>query len=372
MTDGLSPGGAEQLMPTLLNHFDRDRFEFRVCVLQVKRGNPIAKELKDLGIDVDLVQIHRLKDPFNIFRILRYLKSHPPDLIHTQLEFSDILGNLAAKILHKPSVSTLHTLDTVRNYKFSAPRQKLKWFILRYFCDQIIAVSHKTREHHIKYGRIPEEKIKTIHNGIQLSRFQKHNLTALDLFKQNYKLNPDHKIITTVAVLREPKGIQFMINALPAILEKHPNVTYLIIGEGSYRAPLQNLIMERKLNEHVIMTGHRTDIPEILALSDLFVLPSLGDALPTVLIEALAAGIPIVATEVGGIPEIIQKGINGLLVPPASSEKLAYACLELIQQGELARKLASEGLKTAYEQFDVRHQVQQLESVYQYLLDRPG
>lgn len=372
LIDSLQPGGAEQLMPALLSHFDSKQFETRVCTLQIKKGNPISNELRERNIPVDFIKINSLKNPGNIFRILNYLNAHSPDLIHTQLEFSDILGNIAAKILRKPSVSTLHTLDVVRNYKFAAPRQKLKWFVLKTFCDRIIAVSEKTREHHIQNGKLPQEKLVTIYNGIQLSRFRDRDPSALIEKKLALKIPPDRKIITTIAVLREPKGIQYMIEAMLLVLKKHPNTIYLIVGDGEYRASLQDLIADRQLDGHVVMAGHRTDIPDILALSDIFVLPSLGDALPTVLIESLAAGTPVVATNVGGIPEIIEHNKNGILVPPANKERLAEASLFLIKDESLAKQLSNEGLQRANNLFDVRVQVKHLEDLYNELIGQKG
>ena len=371
--DALHPGGAEQLMPTLLTNFDKEKFEMRVCVLMVKSGNPISREITDQGIPVDLVQVSSLKNPINLFKLIAYFNKHQPDLIHTQLQFSDILGSIAAKIKRKPSVSTLHTLDDiVDEHGSSFWRKKLNWLVLQKFCDQIITVSDKTKEHHIRAGKLSEDKIKTVYNGIQLSRFQGHSQSTLAEKKRALHINPDHNIITTIAVLREAKGIQYMINALPEILDQYPNTTYLIVGEGKYGGHLQDMIASRQLENHIVMAGHRTDIPDILAISDLFVLPSLGDALPTVLIEALAAGAPIIATDVGGIPEIIRHEKNGLLVPPADAKKLADACIQLIQNKEKSKQFSVAGLKTAREQFDVKNQVRQLENIYYNLIQQSG
>jgi glycosyltransferase involved in cell wall biosynthesis len=368
LIDSLRPGGAEQLMPTLLSSFNKEQFDMRVCALQFKKGNPIATELRALGIPVDLVPIYSLKNPLNIFRILKYFNTHSPDLIHTQLEFSDILGTIAAKILRKPSVSTLHTLDVVKNYKFSAARQKLKWLVLNNFCDQNIAVSNHTRNHHIQNGNIPPPKIKTIYNGIQVSRFRDRNTSLLEEKKKDLNLNTYKKIITTIAVVREPKGIQYMINALPAIIEHHPETIYLIVGDGDHSASIRNMIARKNLDKNAIMLGHRTDIPDLLGISDLFVLPSLGDALPTVLIEALAAGVPVIATDVGGIPEIIENNKNGLLIPPADSESLVAACLKLMENDDDAKQLINAGLEKAHNQFDVSNQVKQLGNIYMELI----
>ena len=372
MIDALKPGGAEQLMPALLSHFNKDVFEMRVCVLKVKTGNPLADELEKVGVPVDIIKANSLKNPFNLFRLLKYFDKHQPDLIHTQLQYSDILGNIAAKLRKKPSVSTLHTLDNMNDQGLSLLRKKIKWFVLGRLCNQIITVSDKTKGHYVNEGKLPEEKIKTIYNGIQLSRFQNRDSALLTEKKQALNLNPKHKIITTIAVLREPKGIQFMIDAMTSIFEKNPDVTYLIVGDGAYGASLRDLITDRHLEDHIIMAGHRTDIPDILAFSDLFVLPSLGDALPTVLIEALASVTPIVATEVGGIPEIIEHNKNGLLVPPADSKMLARACLQLLNNNDEADRLSNTGLDVAKERFSVEKQVEQLENIYTELVKSNG
>lgn len=369
LIDALKPGGAEQLMPTLLTHFDKEHFEMRVCALMVKDGNPITKELNDMGISVDIVHLSSLKNPLNLFKLIAYFNKHQPDLIHTQLQFSDILGNIAAKIKGIPSVSTLHTLDDIINeHGSSFWRKKISWFVLRNFCNRVIAVSNKTKEHHIHAGKLSEKKTKTVLNGIQLSRFQNRNPLILAEKKRDLHLKPNHAIITTIAVLREAKGIQYMIDALSTILDQHPNTTYLIIGEGVYGASLRDLITARHLEENVVMAGHRTDIPDLLAISDLFVLPSLGDALPTVLIEALAAGTPIIATDVGGIPEIIENEKNGLLVQSANAQKLSNACIRLLKDEEKSKQLSDAGLKTAKDKFDVISQVKRLESIYYDLI----
>jgi len=370
--DSLMPGGAEQLMPAMLKQFNKDTYDIRVCVLQVRKGNPIAVELEKEGIPVDLVLVRNLRNPINIFRVLQYFKKQSPDLIHTQLEFSDTLGNVAAKILHLPSVSTLHTLEIPKKRKFAILRLKLKWFVLKHYCDAIITVSEKTREHHLKFGKLPPAKIKTIYNGIQLSRFQGGNKTHPNKVKQALNLRLNHTIITTIAVLREPKGIQYMLKALPGVLKHKPDLTYMIVGDGVYKASLQDLVADLRLQEHVVFTGYRTDIPNLLTISDLFILPSLGDALPTVLIEALASETPIIATQVGGIPEIIENNVNGLLVPPADSESLAEACLKILQNQELSHQLTSNGLATAELRFDVKAQVEQLENLYIELIRHYG
>jgi len=365
MIDRLGPGGAEQLMPNILVHLRDAGFNIRVCVLRIRHGNPIAHELERLGFTVDLILIPNLRHPFNLFRILRYLRTHRPQILHTQLEYSDVLGTIAAKILGIPCVSTMHTLDILEEKKFATWRLKLRWFVLRNYCDKILAVSEKTRTHHLQSGRLGEKKIITLYNGIDISRFKNIDQSVQQQLKHSLNLPSNKQIIITVAVLREPKGIQYMLKALPDILDKNPNTHYLIVGDGAYGDSLRELVADLAIQEHVTFAGHRTDIPALLSISDVFVLPTLGDALPTVLIEALAAEIPIVASDVGGVPEIVENEANGLLVPPGDPAELTRACLHLLQDRELRSRIVQAGNTVVQQRFDTGVQIEQLSHIYE-------
>ena len=367
MIDSLGPGGAEQLMPSILKNLKQAGFNVRICALQIRAGNPIASELERLGLPVDLVPILNLRQPFNLFHILRYLRLHRPQLLHTQLEFADILGTVAAKILGIPSVSTVHTLDAFPEKKSAWGRMKLRWFLLGKYCNCVIAVSEKTRLHYLQSGRLHQDKVITLYNGVDISRFKNTDASQIGKTKQALRLPLDSKVIITVAVLREPKGIQFMIEALPAILEQFPDVHYLIVGDGEYGAALSDLATVLDIKNHVTFAGHRTDIPDLLACCDIFVLPTLKDALPTVLIEALAAERPIVASDVGGVPEIIENGVNGLLVAPGDPSQLADACLQLLKDNELISQIVLAGNKTVWQRFNIDSQIEQLSGMYEEL-----
>jgi glycosyltransferase involved in cell wall biosynthesis len=372
MIDGLGPGGAEQLLPATLKSLKDAGLNIRVCALGIKNGNPIASDLERLGLPVDLVLVPNLRQPLNLLHIWRYLRLHKPQLLHTQLAFADILGTLTAKILRLPTVSTLHTLDMSNKKGSSNWRLKLRWFILRHFTDQVIAVSEKTRLHHIQTAGLPAAKLITLYNGIELSHFASTGAEQRARTKQALNLPETGKIITTVAVLREPKGIQFMLQALPAILQKIADAHYLIIGDGAYKTPLLEQVKTLGLQESVTFAGHRTDIPALLDCTDLFVLPTLVDALPTVLIETLAAEKPIVASNVGGIPEIVENGVNGLLVPPREPLELAKACIKVLENRDLANEFIMAGREKVQQQFDVQVQSRKLIKIYEEILANHG
>ena len=367
LIDSLGLGGAEHLMPIILSHFNTGQFEHRVCVLTHRSGNPIAVKIKDLGIPVDEVPVHNLRNQGNLPRLIRYLKQYQPDIIHTQLESSTTLGTLAASFLHIPAVCTLHVMKHYSKRSREYWRLRLMWISLRFFTKRVFAVSESARQFFIKTEHISPEQIQTLYNGIDLSTFSPKPVEQGDKLKE-FNIPLDSKVLMTVAYLREPKGIQYMLQALPVILAVHPQCRYLVIGEGDHKAALQKLAKDLGIENNVIFTGSRQDIPHMLALSDIFVLPTLDDALPTVLAEAMAAGKPIVASQVGGIPEMVINEKNGLLVPPQDPVKLAEACIDLLKHPEKAKVMGETGLDIATRTFNIENQCRQLEDCYKRLV----
>lgn len=364
--DGLGHGGAERMTLSIMQKFDRSKFDLRACALQIKQGNPVAAELERIGIPVDLLHIPNLRHPRNLPRIVQYIKEHKPDIIHTQLEFANVFGNIAAAMLGIPSVATLHTLGAPQKGT-EYWRSRIEWASLKYFCTRIISVSESAREHHIKHGNIAAKKIVTIYNGIDLTNFHPGRATE-KASRKSLNIPDTACVLLTVAVLREPKGIQYMIEAMPRILAEAPNAHYLIVGDGNYGETLKELSRSLGVDKHVTFAGQRNDILDLLLAGDIFVLPTLIDALPTVLIEAMAARKAIVASSVGGVPEIVENEKNGILVEPAKPHQLVESCLRLIRQGEVREAMAEAGLGIAHSKFNIENQVETISNLYEELI----
>ncbi len=373
LIDSLGMGGAERLLAIYMRHFDTARFEARVCALQVRDNNPISNDIQQSGIPVDLVSVPHLRNLSGVPRLLSYLRRQQADLLHTQLEFADTLGGIAAKIAGIPVVTTLHTFDDPPDHTRTFWRLKLRWWLLRHLFNRVIAVSEGTRQHHIRMGNLLPDKVVTIYNGIDLSRFiTSYNQSKRLVNRQALGIPPHAPLLITVAVLRQPKGLQYLIEALPAILEAVPETYYLVVGDGEHGDALKALAKTHQVAERVIFTGVRNDIPDLLALSDVFVLPTLGEALPTVLAEAMAAQKPIVVSKVGGVPEMVEHGLNGLLVPPAKPARLAEACIQILQNPDQARAIARAGWKIVEKRFNVHKQAHCVGDLYQQLLTEQG
>ncbi len=367
MIDSLGHGGAERLTLAILERFDRERFDLRVCALQERGGNPVAKDLEKAGIPVDLLNIPTLRHPANLFKIIGYLRRHKPQILHAQLEFSIILGSLAARLVGIPCVSTLHTLDNPQEQR-ARWRYHLTLAALKYLCSRSIAVSESTRQHHLRDGKIPGEKIITLYNGIDLSACKAPAPESCLEKRKELGLAPDSIVAVTVAVLREPKGIQFMLQAMAQLRETNPNLQYLVVGDGEHGPTLKEMARSLGLENQVVFAGQRKDIPDILSVCDFFVLPTRTEALPTVLMEAMAAQKAIIASNVGGVPEMIQDGVNGRLLPPGDVSALVKACAQLADDSARRNAWGTAGQAICREKFNIEQQIISLENLYTSLI----
>src|SRR5215208_90057 len=225
--DGLGIGGAERLMVPILKHLSRETFDPYVCALQSKDGNPIADEIRALGIPVDCLDIKHLRDLNALPRLVTYLRRVGADLVHTQLEFANILGNISAKLLRLPSMCTIHIMPALEVKTKSKLHQRLEWFALRHYCDRVLSVSEQAGQYHIEISGVVPGQVTTLYNGIDLSDFLR-----MDRESERNKVRVElgipmvAKVLITVAVLRPQKGIQFMIRALPEILNLLPATYY--------------------------------------------------------------------------------------------------------------------------------------------------
>lgn len=383
LIDSLGMGGAERLMVPYLGHFVATGFEPRVCALQVRDGNPLSRDIQHLGVPVDLLPVRHLRDRRAFPLLLRYLREQLTDVLHTQLEFANTLGTAAAKVLGIPTVCTLHTVGNLMTGSLSKRvrahlRHTAMQWSLKYFCDRVVTVSEGTRQHYLGHGGFAPEQIVTIHNGINLAPFDELHADARQATRRDLDLPDDAPVLITVAVLRPQKGIQLMIAAMREILQAVPGAYYLVVGDGEHDTTLKRLAQEHGVAERVRFTGMRQDIPALLAASDIFVLPSMTEALPTVLAEAMASRRPIVASSVGGVPEMVEHERSGLLVPPPSSSpqtasaRLAAACTRLLQHPEEATAMGQAGRTIVEQRFEIGRQAQRLGDLYQDLLARRG
>jgi len=306
--------------------FDKERFNVIFIYL---RGHGDEKNLlKEAGYEVFyLSNIERINTfRFSIlFKLVRILKEHNVDIIHCHAHKSTVYGTVAAVLAKTPVViAHVHGLGRSRNF-----RRKLMNFLLFKKINRIVPVAESVKEDVLKNNwSVPEEKITVLENSIDYGRFADVSISKEDA-KRILGLASDAFVFGTVGRLAPTKGLSYLIEAFPKVKEQKPSAQLVLFGDGPCRAELEQQASNMSCRDSIHFLGHRDNIEQLLRGMDVFVLSSVAEGMPRAILEVMAAGIPCIATEVGGIPEIISGNNVGILVPPKDSEALAEAMVNV-------------------------------------------
>jgi glycosyltransferase involved in cell wall biosynthesis len=344
LIDSLTCGGAELLLAEFAEVAPAAGIELTVGYLQDRAGSPAAERLREAGVEPVLVGIpsHLYPSAFRLVR--RHLAAHSPDVLHTHLGYSDLLGGVAARSLGIPMVSTIHAIGRSSGARAYA-KSVLMGLAQRACATRVIAVSEEARRSYLESWWEKSDRVVTVHNGTA----QAARPGAGPSVREELGLGPDELVLATVSALRPEKGLDVALAATSRLRGRFPALRVLIVGEGPSRAKIERAAAP--LGDTVLFTGYRPDVMAVLDAVDVLVHPSRSDAFPTTLLEAMAAGVPAVATAVGGIPEIAEQDVTGLLIePPPRPEPLAHALGLLLDDPDLRRRLGG----SAREQFSRR------------------
>ncbi len=330
-----------------------------------QRGLPSAHPMVDVarraGFQTDQQPDPSRLSPRMFLTLLSRLASTSYDLVHTHGYKANILGTVAAWLAGVPYVATvhLHTRDTawLRLY------QRLDLWVLRRL-PRVIAVSHYLRGELIEAGLGPA-RVVAVHNAIDLDAFVARARAPLLLDMSD---DQDGPIITCIARLTPQKGHADLLAAAPAVLARWPSACFWMIGEGFLRPELEAQAVRLGVAPAVRFLGYRDDVPLLVGTSDIVVLPSRREGFGLVLLEALALSKPVVATAVGGVPEVIRDGETGWLVPPAQPQALARAIIEVLDDRDRAARVAAAGQADVRHRFSVEVMARQTAEVYAQVL----
>jgi glycosyltransferase involved in cell wall biosynthesis len=330
-------GGAETLLPRFAAAAPGAGIRLSIACLEELDGNPAAAPLEALGVPPVNLDLKGRPGPSALLAVRRHIAAVRPQIVHTHLGTSDLLGGVAAKSLGIPATSTLHSTRWEGRTEHA-----IRW-ILR-FCDaRLIAVSDSARSEYLRHGWSRPEQIVTIHNGIDV---QPATGSGAEV-RRELGLAADDQVVGMVSALRPEKGHDVAIEAIRTLLPRFPRLRLLIVGQGDLREELERRAAE--MAGAVVLAGLRRDVMHVLDALDICLQPSRADAFPTTLLEAMAASVPIVASAVGGIPEIISNGQTGVLVaPPPEPAGLATVLAELLQDPARRARLAA-AARTDYE-----------------------
>ncbi len=358
ITHDLHVGGLPRVVDTLCRTLDHDRFD--VSVLCLRDVGPLGMALReDLGIPVHkLRDNHDVPDRTAFLKVARFLRKNRFDVIHTHNTEPFIEGSLGAILAGVPTL--VHT-DHARPFPDKRRYMLAEWFVSK-FAWRVVGVSDHTTENLRRYERISPRKLVTVVNGIDGHRYD----APIDAAAARAALDLPRgaPVLGFASRLEEQKGMTWLLQALPGILKVHPDLKLLVAGTGELEGPLAEEARSRGVDHAVRFLGVRLDIPVLLKVFDLHVLPSLWEGLPMIILESMAAGCPTVATAVGGVPTALVDGENGRLVPPADPGALQAAILEALADRGGLRRMGERARATFQERFTARAMARRYEALY--------
>lgn len=367
MIDALGHGGAERLLCAYVPRLAALGYNVEVLVLQDRHGNPMAGFFEEAGIPLRMLEVKNLRRVDQLFRSLRAIRDIRPDLIHAHLEFSSILASLARRTQGIPAVATLHTLDAPTAADRRSARRWLMYKALETSADRVIALTKSNADIAMATG-LGKAKIQILPNGVEVDIYGAPPKRDRATIRTEVGIPLEAPLAISVCVLRPEKGIDRLIAAVPAVLARVPDAHFLVVGDGPEMDRLKALINTDSLRERVHFSGYRQDIVDLARASDVFVLPTLFDAQPTVIMEAMAAKLPVVASNLAGVPDMVGQGVEGLLTEPGDVPALADALSSLLGDLPRAQAMGDTGRRRVEADFAIDRQIERLADMYDALI----
>ena len=372
MIGTLDVGGAERQLVEIASHLNR-QFSPSVCCLSSE--GPLADELKKAGVPVTSIGLKGIRSergfgklralfsvPFGLVRFLRHVRREQPAILHGLLFHAYVLGAFAGRWNRVPAVvASRRSLGHFKNNRFVfrlAERLANRWTHL------VIANSEAVRQDTLSAENLSADEVIVIHNGLDTSLYDR----PADATLKEQLATAAGPVVVVVANLIGYKGHRFFLEAWARVCEKIPHATALLVGEGPVRGECEQQVRDLGLDDRVRFLGRRRDIPAILSIADLAVQPSLEEGFCNAILEAMAAGLPVVATDVGGNREAVADRETGVLVPPGDSKRLEAAMLDVLTSPDRGRAMGLAGRRRAADRFERTKMVAAYERVYLDLL----
>ena len=353
-------GGAQESYSGLLLRLDRTKYDVRAVSLSA--GSAVQR-LRRLGVAVDVIDA--ADDEAAVRELAAYLRRNEIDLVHAHMYRAEVIGTRAAV-----AAGTAVIMATVHSSRVRSDEDVATLASLTEHMDRLIVPSSSI-EAKVRAER-RDTRYSVVPNGVDLDRFSAP--TPDCGLREELRMPPNGLLLGVVARLEAEKGHRFLVEAMPQILANAPSTWLAIVGEGSLTEDLraQAAALPAPARDRVVFTGRREDVAAITADLDVAVLPSLREAQGISLLEAMARRVPVVASAVGGIPEVVTDGVDGLLVPPGDPGALAAATTRLLIDPDLRRRIGEAGYRTVADRFSIDAQVRRIEELYDEELARAG
>jgi len=360
VVNGLAIGGGELKVLDLvkgLNLWYNDEFDCTVC--SVGQGGPLFERFEELGITPYVFEKKAAFDFSLIPKVAALIRDKKIDIVHTTLFYADVIGAFAARLAGVKKIISWEAVTEVYT-----PKQIMAYKLASRLYTKSVAVSRAIENKVQSKYKVPSEKTITIHYGVDLSRFYpfRDEAMRMDLgFKKN------DVVFGTVARFTEQKGHRYLIEAAKDVISKESSVHFVLAGDGPLREEIEGKISELGLDKNFHLLGFRTDIDKLLHSFDVFLLPSLYEGLPNAVLEAMAAGLPVIATAVDGTPEAVIHNESGILIEPKNPEAIRDSVLRLFENIKLRDEFGKNARQRVEESFSWEKEVSEFVELYKSL-----
>jgi len=355
-------GGAEKQVVTLLRELDKDKYNITLCCLRA--GGPLEEELKHEDIDIVFLRMRVRYFFIALYRLVRLCKKKHIQIVHTHLYDPSFWGRIAAWIAGVPViVATEHGRGM-----WKKKRHLFFERIANRFTDVRIAVSEDVRSIRIQREHAPPQKVLMIPNAISPDDF----IVLDDVREEKRKefgLKNGDLVFGTVARFDPDKALDKLLEAAVFVAESIRHIRILLVGDGPLRKYLEDYAEKLGISDKIIFTGMRKDIAGLLSIMDVYVNSSIREGIPVSLLEAMAAEKAVVATCVGGNPEVVHDESVGLIVPPQNSKALADGIIALLRNKQLRESMGSKARERIQNNYSIKMQARKIESIYEKLLN---
>jgi len=356
-------GGAEEMVLNLVRHLP-DRFE--PCVSCITQAGPIGEEIRKTGVPFRVLGLDPgIRQPWGLIGIQRHLRELQPDIVHTFLLTASLYGRLAAMLARVPII----ICTEVNIYEHKRGRHALAERLLMQGTDRVIVSAESVREFYIQQVHADPARVDVVYNAVDWSQLE--TTMTPQALRASAGVPADAPLAGIIARLTEQKAHRYLFDAMASTAGLAP-LHLLVVGDGDLRDDLRARVERLGLSARVHFLGARRDLGNLLAAIDLFVMPSLWEGLPLSMVLAMGAGLPVVATRVAGIPEVVQDGVTGVLVPPADVTGLGSAMAKLVSDPALRQTLGAAAAAFVRPRFGVDRYVESVTRVYDRLLAEAG
>lgn len=360
----LETGGAQKVIVNLIRGINKERFDITTACLQ-KKG-PVFDEIKTLGTKVSHVPKKSRCDVQIVSRLQKFITDGKFDIVHTHNFSAGLWGRLAVLRVKKNRPALVHT-EHGRRGNIAGWRKYISCHLAKK-TDLIIAVSDETRKYLIQKVGLPPDKIIVLKNGIDINHLLAKKDDEVSAINSILESDPDARFIVNVSALTEVKDHATLLRAFKILKQRVNHAYLLLVGDGHLRLDLQKLALSLEINNDVHFLGERHDIAAILNKCDIFVLSSRNEGHPISLLEAMGMGVVPVATDVGGIPELIENTVNGLTVPPGEPSLLADAIRIALENPNLYHEWSVKSREIVFSEYTAEIMAKNHEDVYSKLI----